>query len=60
MRRSGNKRRGQHTLSSMTHTFHLLIAILIDNVINVCVIVDLVVIVDDAFHTCVLLRPVHL
>lgn len=44
-----------------THvTTDLLIPVLIDNVVDVGVAVDLLVIVNKAFHTHVLLLPVHL
>lgn len=40
--------------------FHLLVAILIDDVVEMYVVIDLIMIVNDSFDTSMLFWPVHL
>ena len=44
----------------MPGTIYLFISILVNNVIEVCVVVDHVIVVNDSFDTSVLFWPIYL
>ena len=50
----------QATTKKSNRPRDLLVAVLVNNVVNVRFVVHLVVVVDDTFHAHVLLRPVDL